>query len=72
MKDRIIQLASPDFVPGDDGYLMWWPDGFNRGGLSSESLRIIADELDIRNKPWDDELTRYFKGQVNENRSRND
>jgi len=41
-----------DILAGDDGYLIYWPSG--GGALSAAMLRVIADELDRRNKPWDD------------------
>jgi hypothetical protein len=52
-KARIIEVAEKDFVTDVDGYLYFWaPQG--GGGWASYALRIIADELDRRNKPWDD------------------
>lgn len=48
-----------EFGPCDDGYQYFWIE--NRGCLSAEDLRIIADELDRRNKDWDEQLSEYFK-----------
>ena len=70
---NIIKQASKDFAPLDDGYIYYWP---SRGGaLSAHTLRIIADELDKRNKEWDDDIRDYFatrpdteeeEGEINE------
>lgn len=63
-KARLLELAEPDIVVGDDGFAVWWPAWGVRGGsLSAEALRIIADELDRRNATWAAELDRYFEEQ---------
>lgn len=51
---RIIEVASRDFVEDVDGYLYWWPSG--QGHWAAYALRIVADELDRRNAPWDAEV----------------
>lgn len=43
----------------EDGYIYYFPS--NNGALQSNELRIIADELDNRNKPWDDEITKMLE-----------
>lgn len=43
---------SSEFITLDDGYLYYEPRP-NCGVLSSWALRVIADELDRRNAPWD-------------------
>jgi hypothetical protein len=43
-----------EFVTDVDGYIYWWPDRSPHGHLAAHHLRAIADELDRRNKPWDD------------------
>jgi hypothetical protein len=48
-----------DFIAGDDGYYMYWPTT-NLGAYTAHNLRIIADELDRKNKPWDDQVQAYF------------
>lgn len=48
-----------EFVKDVDGYVYWWPDGSQNGHLSSHHLRWIADELDRRNKEWDDNITDF-------------
>jgi hypothetical protein len=30
------------------------------GGICSDALRVIADELDRLNKNWNDDIDRYF------------
>lgn len=55
-RDRIVSLidARGEFFNLDDGYLYWEPTG--NGAFSAADLRIIANELDKRNKPWDDQI----------------
>lgn len=54
-RKRIISLstAREEFVTFDDGYVHFWPDGSPHGGLSAWHLRVLADELDRRNRAWD-------------------
>lgn len=42
----------------DDGFQYFWVQG--RGAMSAFDLRIIADELDRRNKAWQDQIEREF------------
>ncbi len=48
-----------DFVCGDDGDYVVWPDGKD-GAMSPHHLRWIADELDRLNKEWDDIVQKEF------------
>jgi hypothetical protein len=48
-----------DFIPLEDGYYYYWPRP-GKGGFSADNLRAIADELDRKNKPWDDQVQAYF------------
>lgn len=57
---RVITMAQRDFIAFEDGYLRYWPDKIN-GALSAADLRIIADELDRRNAPWDAQVNSYFQ-----------
>ena len=61
----IIEIADErkEFVTGDDGYVMYWPNKQFGGGLSAHNLRELADELDRRNADWDKEIEDYFYGQ---------
>lgn len=57
--ERLIAEASKDFVPDVDGFVYFWPERLN-GHLSARQLRIIADELDRRNAPWEKVISDYF------------
>jgi hypothetical protein len=46
-----------DFGPLEDGYMYYFGKG---GGICSDALRVIADELDRLNKNWNDDIDRYF------------
>lgn len=45
-------MAQQDFIAFEDGYLRYWPEKIH-GAFIAADLRIIADELDRRNAPWD-------------------
>jgi hypothetical protein len=47
-----------DFISLEDGYYYYWPHSGK--GFSADNLRAIADELDRKNKPWDDQVQAYF------------
>lgn len=47
-----------DFVVGDDGYAMYFPDKENGGGFDSYILRLLAEALDEKNAPWDEIVQR--------------
>lgn len=49
-----------DIAPTDSGHYVYYST--ERGYLTSNDLRIIADELDRANKPLDDSITAYFEG----------
>jgi hypothetical protein len=49
--DFIARIPAADWVTGDDGFVVYWPE-VNRGAHSAWSLRAIADELDRRNAAW--------------------
>jgi Leu/Phe-tRNA-protein transferase len=52
-RQRIIETCERalEFQSSDDGFIGWWP-AETRGYLTSDDLRIIADELDKRNAEW--------------------
>ncbi len=54
-----------DFVVGDDGFTVFWPEGLD-GALSPSDLRILADELDRLNEPITVALESYFRCDCNE------
>jgi hypothetical protein len=56
--DQVIEQASKEYGPLDDGFIYYFPS--KGGALSAEVLRVIADELDRRNKAWDDDIKDYF------------
>ncbi len=55
---RIIEVASKDFYQEVDGFIVWDPG--HRGFWESWALRVVADELDRLNAPWEAEIQRYF------------
>jgi hypothetical protein len=44
-----------------DGYYHFWLKPFNNGSWCSYELRMIADALDIINKPWDEHIKQNLK-----------
>lgn len=58
LERRIVTLLEDrqEFITDDDGYVYFWPDGYKFGHFSANTLRGIADELDIRNEEWEREL----------------
>lgn len=54
-RQRIIGITSKreEFVTLDDGYVHLWPQGSPNGAWTSWHLRVLADELDRRNRAWD-------------------
>ena len=61
-RDRIIAKCDDrgDIGVMDDGFYHFWPD--TGGSMSSDCLRVIADELDRRNETWVKSIDEYFKG----------
>lgn len=55
-----LERIEGDFITNDDGYEVFWPEG-NHGYYDPFVLRAIADELDKRNGPWDDQINEYFE-----------
>lgn len=66
-RQRIIQICQnrQEFVQEVDGFVYWWPEGSSDGYLSSYVLRLIADELDKRNKPLEEDIEKYFNNLKN-------
>lgn len=46
-----------------DGYFYFWDESVVSGSWTAYSLRLIADELDKINKPYDDKVAEYFAGE---------
>lgn len=57
VRNRVLECEERDesLFQDIDGYWKWWPKGGN-GYRDAVHLRILADELDRRNRPWDDVL----------------
>ena len=60
---KLLEVVKDDLLKGDDGYVVFWPLGTGKGAYTANNLREIADEIDRRNKPWDDQLQEYMKQQ---------
>jgi hypothetical protein len=58
-KENIIKRVENDFLPIEHGFYCWWPRDIN-DFLSAEVLRIIADELDKRNKKCQQQIDEFF------------
>lgn len=60
---KLIEKAhtSGDFIPLEDGYVVWWPRGLG-GAFNAASLRELADELDKRNAAWDAQVRKDLEG----------
>ena len=56
MSSRLIEAVEKDIYQEVDGYYVF---GILGSCLYAHHLREIADELDRRNKDWDDEITKY-------------
>lgn len=54
-RNRVVSVSTEreEFVTFSDGYVHWWPQDSSNGALSSWHLRVLADELDRRNRVWD-------------------
>ena len=59
---KIIKAADSrsEFVTDVDGFVYWYPLRDN-GNLSAAQLRVLADELDKRNKRWQQDIDNYFE-----------
>lgn len=55
-----IVMNSGDIAPTDSGHYVYFAG--DRGYLTADEMRIIADELDRLNKPLDDSIAEYFRG----------
>lgn len=61
---RLRASARDDIVRVEDGFHMYFPPKDSGGGFRSWHLRVIADYLDELDEPWEAEIERYFRGQV--------
>lgn len=49
-----------EFLMLEDGFCYYWPNPNNKGAMSSLDLRILSEELDRRNREWNDKLQKAF------------
>lgn len=56
-----VSAQLSEFVTFEDGYTYWWPAGSPHGAHSAWDLRILADELDRRNRIWDQKVRKAFE-----------
>jgi len=61
-RNRVLEVTKEhdEYYLDVDGFYYYWPRGYPYGHSNSAALRIIADELDRINKPWQDEVDKYF------------
>lgn len=54
-----------EFVTDVDGFVYWWPSAKpeHAGHLSPYQLRVLADELDRRNAPWQSIIDAEFSSE---------
>lgn len=57
-----VENDAGNLVCCDDGFWMWFPEG-NKGGMTEGSLRAMADCLEERNRPWQEQIDAYFSEQ---------
>lgn len=55
-----LPIEPSELVTFEDGFVYFWPE-VNRGGLSSNNLREIADHLDEVNREWSLQVDEYFE-----------
>jgi hypothetical protein len=56
--ERLLEVVDKDILQEVDGMYYYFPTG--TGMLASHGLRIIADELDRRNKDWNEQINKYL------------
>lgn len=65
-KARILEVSESQMLQEVDGFYYYFPkDG---GFLTSAHLRILADELDRRNKDWSDYIDKTLGATPDERR----
>lgn len=48
-----------DIMVDNDGFYYFWPD-LRQGAWSASFLLELSYKIDVLNKPWEEELNRYF------------
>lgn len=63
---RIIEKAKAenDIIMGVDGFYVYWPH--RTGAYTAYDLRMLADELDRLNEPYQNDLDAYFEEHQND------
>ena len=77
---KIVDTASPykkevqvcssgkylgDFIQDIDGYYYFWISEYSEGCWGAHELIEIGEKLKAINKPYDDELKKYFENESN-------
>jgi len=65
-RKRVIAITDQreEFVTFADGYVHLWPQGSPNGAWTAWHLRVLADELDRRNRAWDLRLQKHLGDQL--------
>lgn len=69
---EIVKVAEEanEFIQLEDGFWYYWPQKF--GAIPAYQLRQLADELDRRNKVWEESIDEYFRNQQRSDSSGSD
>ena len=61
LRQRIIDAhdSRHEIFQDVDGFFYYWPEGHPHGCMAACHLRIIADELDKRNKPQEGAINNH-------------
>lgn len=62
---RLLNLVSEEIVKEVDGLSYFWPSR-THGAITSHGLRVIAGEIDRRNKPVEKAIEEYFDKEMQE------
>ena len=63
---QLITLAMKDIVRDVDGCYYYWPSA-GVGAFSGWMLRAIADELDRLNRPYEEQIAKFFDEELKRN-----
>lgn len=61
---RLLNLIEPNIICEVDGFYYLELSGFKPGFVTSHDLREIADELDRRNKSWEESINKMCSEEV--------
>jgi hypothetical protein len=70
-RERCMKLSDErgEFVTDVDGFVYFWPRA-NGGHFAAHHLRWLADELDARNKDWEEQIAKDLGSSCCENEER--